>query len=84
MSTRSYIVTYIAADGSQKTESVVARNHVAVERIIKKNGGTVLHLDREDSEPKNIRPLKHVVEGALLFVAAAILVILYFWYKFKK
>ena len=83
MSERTYIVTYIAADGNQKTEAIVGRNHSAVERAITKQGGTVLSLDRDESEQMNVRPLRHMVMGILLAVVVAGLMIAYYWYRHR-
>ncbi len=83
MPERTYIVTYVTADSSQKTEAVVGRNHLDVEQFIKKQGGTVLHLDRDESEPTTGRPLWHLVVSVILFIAIALLVVAYYWFRHR-
>ena len=83
MPERTYIVTYIAADGNRKTEAVVGKNHSAVERFIKKQGGTILHLDRDESELTTVRPLRHLIKGFIFFVIAAIAVVVCYWYRHR-
>ena len=81
MPERTYIVTYIAADGQKKTEGVVGRNHLAVERFIEKRGGTVIHLDRDEVTSPKSRTFRHVAWSVALFAIAAMAVVAYFWYR---
>lgn len=83
MPERTYIVTYIAADGNQKTQTVVGKNHLTVERFIKEQGGTVLHIDRDESEPMTVRPFGHMIKGIVFFVIAALAVVAYYWYRHR-
>ena len=83
MPARTYIVTWVTADGQTKTEGVVGRNHLAVERFIKKQGGTVIHLDRDEVVSKKSRSFRHDVWGVVLFVVIAVVVVAYLWYRMR-
>ena len=81
MSERTYIVTYIAADGQKKTASVIGRDHISVVRFIEERGGKVIYLDRDESIPGRSRSLRHSVWAIVLFALAALAVVAYFWHK---
>ena len=84
MREHTYIVTYIAADGQSKTESVIGRSHDAVVRFIEKQGGRVVHLDRDDeTRSPSSRSVRHDVWAIVLFVLAAIAIVAYWWHKMR-
>ena len=81
MPARTYIVTWVTADGQTKTEGVIGRNHLAVERFIKKQGGKVIHLDRDEVMSRKSHAFRHDVWGVVLFVVIAVVVVAYLWYR---
>lgn len=83
MSKRTYIVTYIAADGQTKTDGIVGRNHAAVEKFIERQGGQVLHLDRDEDMLSKAHAFRHDILGIVLFVVAALAVIAFAWYRMR-
>lgn len=83
MREHTYIVTYIAADGQSKTESVIGRSHDAVVRFIKKQGGRVVHLDRDEVKSPSSRSVRHDVWAIVLFLLAAIVIVAYWWHKMR-
>ena len=68
MDEHTYIVIWQMADGQQTTETITARNHRAVERIIKKKGGTVVFLDRDEVRAPKFRTLKYTLLVLILFI----------------
>ena len=76
-------MTYIAADGQSKTESVIGRSHDAVVRFIKKQGGRVVHLDRDEVKSPSSRSVRHDVWAIVLFLLAAIVIVAYWWHKMR-
>ena len=68
MDEHTYIVTWEMVDGRKTTETIIARNHRAVERIIKKKGGTVVFLDRDEVRAPKLRTFKHTILAVILFI----------------
>jgi len=68
MDERTYIVTWQTADGQRTTETIIARNHLAAERLVKKKGGTVVFLDRDEVRAPKFRTLKHTLVVVILFI----------------
>ena len=68
MRERTYIVTWKMVDGRKITETITAKNHLAAVRTIKKKGGTVVFLDRDEVRAPKFRTLKHTLLAMILFI----------------
>lgn len=78
---RTYIVTWVTADGQTKTASVIARNHQAVERFIKKRGGTLISLDRDEEKAPKTRSIRHAIWSVVFFVVIAVAAVAAYWWR---
>ena len=83
MTSRTYIITYVASDGQKKTVSVIARNHRDAVRLVEREGGKVVYLDCDEIRPRKSRAFRHTVWAIVLFALAALAVVAYFWHRMR-
>ena len=77
----AYIVTYVTADGERKTETLYGRSHKDVEREVKRSGGNVTALQRDESYAPRTRSKKRVIGCMVFVVAVVILGLILYWQR---
>lgn len=81
MSKRSYFVIYIAADGKEKTASIIGRSPLEVERFLKKRGGRVIHLELDDAICPKTRSIRNATLSVVLFILIGLAFVAYYWLR---
>ncbi len=77
----AYIVTWTAADGQKKTESITGRNHLSIVRSIKRDGGTVFHIELDEIRAPKSRKVKNFILAVILFIVVAVSVVALKYYR---
>ena len=81
--THAYIVTYVTADGTTKTETLSGRNHFEVERQIKVEGGCVRGLEREEGRAEKVRSVGRSFGCITIVVLLVALAVAAYWYRVR-